>query len=216
MPIPPQAVVLHRSARRNVDIDGFAAARGLAIVAYVDAGCVEQPTAFGGVPVVSFAAWCKGLREIPSIVTAVDPAERRALAERIAAAGGAFATLGRSGGAVSPTVRFGAGTLVGDGPLSINRSTTFGRHVLIATPASVGHDCAVGDFVTIHPSAAISGYVTIEDDVVIGVGAVIVNGLSSKTLRVGRGARIETGAVVTKSVPAGAIIVGNPGRPVRS
>lgn len=165
---------------------------------------------------VSFETWRERLRDVPSVVTALDPATRRTMAERIAAAGGSFITLGRAGGAIAHSVTFGEGSLVaGEGALSINSATRFGRHVILMTPASVGHDCTIGDFVTIFPSAVISGYVAIEDDVVIDVGSVIVNGRTDRPLRVGRGARIEAGAIVTKPVPRGAIVAGNPGRVVR-
>jgi UDP-2-acetamido-3-amino-2,3-dideoxy-glucuronate N-acetyltransferase len=50
----------------------------------------------------------------------------------------------------------------------------------------------------------------IEDDVSIGSGATILGGL-----RVGRGAVIGAGAVVTKDVPPEAVVVGNPARPLR-
>jgi len=82
------------------------------------------------------------------------------------------------------------------------------------TPASLGHDVVIGDFVTIHPSTSISGYVVIEDDVTIDVGAVIVNGRTEKLLRIGRGAHLAPGAVVTTSVKAGETVVGNPARPM--
>jgi len=49
--------------------------------------------------------------------------------------------------------------------------------------------------------------VVIEDDVWIGIGAYILNGV-----RVGCGARVEAGAVVTRDVPAHAVIAGNPAR----
>ena len=51
--------------------------------------------------------------------------------------------------------------------------------------------------------------VVIEDDVWIGIGAIILKGV-----HIGRGARIGAGAVVTKNVPSGATITGNPGRSV--
>jgi len=47
------------------------------------------------------------------------------------------------------------------------------------------------------------------DDVVIGIGAMILKGV-----RIGAGARIEAGAVVTSDVPAGAVAAGNPARVV--
>ena len=49
--------------------------------------------------------------------------------------------------------------------------------------------------------------VVIEDDAWIGIGAIVLKGV-----RVGRGARIGAGAVVTKDVPAGATVAGNPAR----
>jgi acetyltransferase-like isoleucine patch superfamily enzyme len=49
--------------------------------------------------------------------------------------------------------------------------------------------------------------VVIEDDVWIGIGAYILKGV-----RVGCGARVEAGAVVTRDVPAHAVIAGNPAR----
>lgn len=47
--------------------------------------------------------------------------------------------------------------------------------------------------------------VIIEDDVWIGIGAIILKGV-----RIGRGAQIGPGAVVTADVPAGAHVRGNP------
>jgi acetyltransferase-like isoleucine patch superfamily enzyme len=47
--------------------------------------------------------------------------------------------------------------------------------------------------------------VVIEDDVWIGIGAIILKGT-----RIGHGARVAPGSVVTKSVPAGALVRGNP------
>jgi UDP-3-O-[3-hydroxymyristoyl] glucosamine N-acyltransferase len=156
------------------------------------------------------------LRDVPSIVTVLDPSTRRAIVERVVLQNGVFVAAARSRSlALSPSATFGEGTLVGDGPLYVGSSTTIGRHVIISTPASVAHDVTIGDCVTIHPGATISGQVVIEDDVVIGVGAVIVNGHSEKPLRVGRGACLKVGTVVTKSVSAGAVVAGNPGRPLR-
>jgi acetyltransferase-like isoleucine patch superfamily enzyme len=49
--------------------------------------------------------------------------------------------------------------------------------------------------------------VVVEDDVWIGIGAIILKGV-----RIGQGAKVGAGAVVTKDVPAGATVVGNPAR----
>jgi acetyltransferase-like isoleucine patch superfamily enzyme len=51
--------------------------------------------------------------------------------------------------------------------------------------------------------------VVIEDDAWIGIGAIVLKGV-----RVGAGARVEAGAVVTRDVPAGVAVAGNPARPL--
>jgi acetyltransferase-like isoleucine patch superfamily enzyme len=51
--------------------------------------------------------------------------------------------------------------------------------------------------------------IEIGDDVWIGIGAIILKGV-----RIGDGARVQAGAVVTGDIAAGAIVAGNPARPV--
>lgn len=52
--------------------------------------------------------------------------------------------------------------------------------------------------------------VTIEDGSDIGIGAILLPGV-----RVGRGAQIGAGAVVTRNVPEFAVVAGNPARVIR-
>jgi serine O-acetyltransferase len=68
---------------------------------------------------------------------------------------------------------------------------------------AVARDGAAGDL----PRSRI----IVEDGVKIGAGAVVIPPRGA-TLRVGRGARIGAGTVVTTDVPAGATVVGPPAR----
>jgi serine O-acetyltransferase len=56
--------------------------------------------------------------------------------------------------------------------------------------------------------------IEVGDDVMIGTNAVVITP-SEHTVHIGRGARIGAGAVVTGDVPAGATVVGVPGRVIR-
>ena len=70
------------------------------------------------------------------------------------------------------------------------------------------------DAIAISPSgdrsqrpAVITKPVVIDDDVQIGIGAIVLKGV-----HIGAGAQIGAGAVVTANVPAGAWVAGNPAR----
>ncbi len=79
----------------------------------------------------------------------------------------------------------------------------------------VEHDCIIGDYVTFAPAVKCNGNVVINDHAYIGAGAVIKQGKRSVPLVIGEGAVIGMGAVVTKSVPPGVTVVGNPARILR-
>ena len=79
----------------------------------------------------------------------------------------------------------------------------------------VAHDCVIGDYVTFAPSVKCNGNVFIGDHAYIGTGAVIKQGKNGKPLTIGRGAVVGMGAVVTKNVPEGVTVVGNPAKPLR-
>ena len=76
----------------------------------------------------------------------------------------------------------------------------------------VEHDCVIGDYVTFAPGVKCNGNIHIEDHVYIGTGAVIKQGTLEKPLVIGKGAVVGMGAVVTKSVPPGVTVIGNPAR----
>lgn len=81
------------------------------------------------------------------------------------------------------------------------------------TYSYVGHDCIIGDFVTFAPKVSCNGNVHIHDHVYIGTGAILKQGTPEKPLVIGKGAVIGMGAVVTKDVPPGVTVIGNPAKP---
>jgi acetyltransferase-like isoleucine patch superfamily enzyme len=98
--------------------------------------------------------------------------------------------------------------------ITIGRNVIVSYHVTIADSDfhPIDPDLRIQDAIANSPygdrtqrPAFISRPVVIEDDVWIGIGAIILKGT-----RIGRGARVEAGAVVTRDVPAGRTVVGNP------
>jgi serine O-acetyltransferase len=83
----------------------------------------------------------------------------------------------------------------------IHANVTIGRRVTIWHNVTI----AVRSFTD-------SGHgVVIEDDVKIGAGAIVISPLEG-SVRIGRGAHIGAGAVVTADVPPGATVVSQPAR----
>ena len=100
--------------------------------------------------------------------------------------------------------------------ITIGRNVIVSYHVTIADSDfhPMDPELRIQDAIANSPSgdrsrrpAIVSRPVTIEDDVWIGIGAIILKGV-----HIGRGARVEAGAVVTQDVPPGRTIAGNPGQ----
>jgi sugar O-acyltransferase (sialic acid O-acetyltransferase NeuD family) len=142
------------------------------------------------------------------VVGVGNPGIRRRLAERADEAGLTAASLRH------PSATFGALTTIGGGLVacahaSVTTNITMGRHVHINLNSTVGHDCVIGDFVTVYPGANISGSVTIGAGVEIGTGASVIQGVT-----IGEGTVVGAGAVVTRDLPEHVVAVGAPARPI--
>jgi acetyltransferase-like isoleucine patch superfamily enzyme len=87
-----------------------------------------------------------------------------------------------------------------------------GRHVMLGSFCRIfphNHGTQPGFLMQQQPLTT-KGDVNIENDVWLGSGAIVVSGV-----RIATGAVVGAGSVVTKDVPANAIVVGNPARIVK-
>lgn len=112
-----------------------------------------------------------------------------------------------------------SGNSVGEGAIfcsfsHVTSNAKIGRFFHGNIYSYVAHDCVIGDFVTFAPGVMCNGHVVVQDHAYIGTGALIKDG-TDRPVVIGRGAVVGMGAVVTKSVPAGMTVVGNPARPIK-
>jgi sugar O-acyltransferase (sialic acid O-acetyltransferase NeuD family) len=96
--------------------------------------------------------------------------------------------------------------------VTLTSNIRIGKHFHANLYSYVEHDCVIGDFVTFAPGVKCNGNVHIEDHAYIGAGATIKQGLAGTPLVIGQGAVVGMGAVVTKNVPPGVTVVGNPAK----
>jgi sugar O-acyltransferase (sialic acid O-acetyltransferase NeuD family) len=152
------------------------------------------------------------LTEADEVVVAIgDSAVRKSIAERLRARAG---TLVAPNCLIGPDVEIGEGAVLCDFSI-ITASVRIGRHFQCNIHSYVTHDCVIGDYVTFAPRVGCNGNVHIGDGAYIGAGAVLKQGTPSRPLVIGRGAVVGMGAVVTRDVPDGAVVVGNPARPLQ-
>lgn len=111
------------------------------------------------------------------------------------------------------TIELGEGSILCSN-VYIEVNIKIGKFFQANTYSYVTHDCIIGDYVTFAPRVSCNGNIHIHDHAYIGAGALIKQGNPDKPLVIGEGAVVGMGAVVTKDVPAGAVVVGNPARAV--
>jgi len=145
------------------------------------------------------------------IIAIADSRIRSMLADRSRAHGISAFDVAASNVFIGDDVSLGEGYIL-QPFVTLTSDIKIGRFFHANIYSYVAHDCIIGDFVTFAPGVMCNGNVHIADRAYIGTGAVIKQGTPDKPLIIGAGAVVGMGAVVTRDVPPGVTVVGNPAR----
>ena len=177
---------------------------------FIDDGA--QPATVNGHEVLNWPGFLALTAHSRAVALAVAfPAVRARLAVRCAAGGIPLTEVRAANVVQMDDVTLGDGACLSPF-VTLTSNIRIGRAFHANIGCYVEHDCIIGDFVTFAPGVKCNGNVIIEDHAYIGSGAILRQGSPGKPLTIGRGAVVGMGAVVTKNVPAGATVVGNPAR----
>jgi acetyltransferase-like isoleucine patch superfamily enzyme len=147
----------------------------------------------------------------------------------------------RSGTVLYDGSRIGPDFETGHGVV-VREDCEIGAHVSIWSNTVVDYGCRIGNHVKIHANCYVAQFTLLEDDVFLAPGVTIANDLypgdkrSAKLMtgphigagaqigvnvtilpfvRIGAGAMIGSGSVVTRNIPPGVVAYGNPAVPHR-
>lgn len=126
--------------------------------------------------------------------------------EQLAGAGAGLVSVVHPSAVVSPFASIDGGSVVFANAV-VNACATIGAGAIVNTGAVIEHDCVVGSFCHISPNAVLAGGVSLGACAWVGACASV-----RQLVLVGEGAVVGMGAVVTKNVPPGVTVVGNPAK----
>jgi sugar O-acyltransferase (sialic acid O-acetyltransferase NeuD family) len=179
-------------------------------VGFLDSNPATHGATIGGLPVTG------GLDQIGPlqaggiyrcIVAIGDNTARVAVAEELRRRGMKLVSAIHPLATISPSAKVGEHVIIGP-RATVGVHTRIGAHTMLSAGAIADHDNTLGTGVFLEPAVRLAGTVTVEDLAHIGIGAAIIPGRT-----VGRGARVEAGAVVIDDVAPDAVVGGIPAVP---
>lgn len=145
-----------------------------------------------------------------AVVAIGSPAVKARVHAAFRSRGFTFPTLVHRSSVVSDGARLDEGVVVSP-QCVVSPGVRLGALAYLNFCCGVGHDTVVGRFVQMNPGAQVGGSTLIGAGTLVGSGATILQGV-----RIGPRAIVGSGAVVFTRVAAGATVIGNPAKRLRS
>ncbi len=187
-------------------------ARGVQPLDLVFVDDAAQPAVVNGHRAMTYAQWLAEPAEEKFITIAIaNSVVRQKLVERCQADGVQFIQVRASNVVQLDECELGKGAVLCPFVI-LSSNIKIGKYFHANMHCYIAHDCIIGDFVTLAPNVTCNGNVILEDHAYIGAGALLKQGKPGSPLVIGKGAVIGMGAVVTKNVPPGVTVVGNPAK----
>lgn len=157
-------------------------------------------------PVRGDVDWLCRRRALHYVLAIGDPAVRRRLAARLDDAPPRAASLIHPSVRLHDTTHVGAGSILCKG-VTPTVNVSIGRHAVLDSHVTVGHDATVEAFATLHPGVHLSGNGRLGKGARLGAGAVVLPGV-----QVGAQTTVGAGAVAHRDLPENCTAVGVPAR----
>lgn len=204
-------LIIIGSSGFGIEVAFLAKRAGFNVIGYLDDTPEKKGTNVLGVPVLGGVSEWEKYTNYKFIIAIGSPRARESVYQKMKSdhVSPQFATLIDPAAIIGEFVHLGAGSIVCAGVI-ITANVHIGCNVIINLNSTIGHDCVIEDFVTIAPQAAISGNVELKKLVEVGTAAALREKLS-----VGAGSIVGMGSVLTKSVDACVVVVGNPARAIK-
>lgn len=137
-----------------------------------------------------------------------DPAGRSKYSRMVRAGGGEFATLVHPTVVVRKRTRIKAGAVICPF-VSIGAEVEIGDSTVVGPHSTISHDNNIGACCLLSGHAGFGGNVTVEDQVFVGLGAIVVPGVTIRAQSF-----VGAGSVVLQEVSSGTKVFGNPAVPI--
>jgi len=189
-------------------------ANGREVDCFVDPQGKFRGDSWAGLPVVKL----DGEEELPELrrlgleefaIVSGAPASRRRLLLACAAAGLRPVTLVHPTAVVMADARLGEGCVIGARAL-VGPATVLEENCLVGMGSIVDHTCALAAHVIVGAGVRVGHEGRIEEGAFLGDGVTTLPGR-----RIGAGAVIVSGSVITQDVPADSVAAGVPARLIR-